>query len=95
MSGSTVLSLESPWTAFFTEQFLPWEHFVPVANDCSDLAEKLDWCRDNDTECQAIANRARERAMRVYDVNEVTSRMVSRLRECLAAPSPDGWPTDR
>lgn len=92
MSGSTVLSLESPWTAFFTEQFSPWEHFVPIANDCSDLAEKLDWCRNNDFECQEIASRARDRAMMVYDVSNVTSRMIRRLRESLAEPFPAGWP---
>ncbi len=91
MSGATVISLESPWTAFFNDQFAPWQHFVPVANDCSDLAEKLQWCRDNDAECQAIANRARDRAMVVYDLDNVTKRVVSQLRERLAEPAPDGW----
>lgn len=88
MSGSTVLSLESPWTAFFTEQFSPWEHFVPIANDCSDLAEKLYWCRDNDTECQAIAKRACEHAKTVYDIASVTKQMTIRFRERLAELAP-------
>ena len=91
MSGATVLSVESPWTAFFSDQFSPWEHFVPVANDCSDLAEKLDWCRANDAECQAIASRAHARATLVYDLNTVTKRVIHRLRERLAAPLPKDW----
>ena len=91
MSGATVLSVESPWTAFFTDQFSPWEHFVPVANDCSDLAEKLDWCRANDAECQAIAGRAQQQAALVYEINAVAERVVTRLRERLDTPMPADW----
>lgn len=91
MSGSTVLSVESPWASFFSRQFSAWEHYVPVANDCSDLAAKLDWCRDHDNECEAIAERARARARVVYDRNTVFERTRSHLRQKLAAPLPQGW----
>lgn len=91
MSGSTVLSLDSIWTSFFSDQFLPWEHFIPIANDCSDLAEKLRWCRDNDTECQAIAARAQARAMHVYDLETVTARVATQLRAQLTAAPPADW----
>lgn len=66
MSGSVVLSPASPWQGFFTRQFQRWVHYVPVANDFSDLGERLQWCRDNDAECEAIARRAGERAAEVY-----------------------------
>lgn len=91
MSGSTVLSVASIWTSFFNEQFVPWEHFVPVANDSSDLAEKLQWCHEHDSECQAIAERAKERATLVYDLETVSGRVVDGLRAQLAMTPPSDW----
>lgn len=91
MSGATVLSLASPWTTFFNEQFSPWEHFVPVANDSADLAEKLQWCRDHDAECRAIAERAEQRALQVYALDAVTARVAGQLSAQLAAPPPADW----
>jgi hypothetical protein len=76
-SGSLTLSTASPWESFFTRQFEPWVHFVPVANDFSDLAARLDWCRANDDECQRIARRARQRATEVYRPEHV-ARVVAR-----------------
>ena len=80
MSGSAVLSVASPWESFFSRSFQPWEHFVPVENDCADLAEKLQWCRDNDGECEAIAQRARAHATRVYDPAVVADELLANLR---------------
>jgi hypothetical protein len=78
-SGSTVLSADSPWDSFFTPLFQPWVHFVPLANDLSDVAEKLQWCRDNDEECRAIAERARIRAAEAYDLELVAERTAAAL----------------
>lgn len=91
MSGSVVLSPASPWVSFFTEQFSPWQHFVPVSNDFSDLAEKIAWCRDHDTECQAIAGRARERATQVYSRDAVAERLLHAMRRKLAETLPAGF----
>lgn len=91
MSGSTVLSVASPWVSFFTEQFSAWEHFVPVSNDMSDLAEKIAWCQSHDAECEAIADRARERAMVVYGRESVAMRLLQSLRNKLAEAPPAGW----
>lgn len=87
MSGSVVLSIDSVWDSFFSQCFTPWQHYVPVANDCSDLAAGLDWCRDNDAECEAIAARARERAQEVYSAAVVARRLRENF-EAKLAPSP-------
>lgn len=84
-SGSAVLSPASPWETYFTREFAPWEHFVPVANDFSDLGERLAWCRDHDDECRAIAERARSRAIEAYAPERVAGDVARRLRERLAA----------
>ena len=87
-SGSVLLSPASPWESFFTRLFEPWTHFVPVANDFADLAERLEWCRANDYECRQIAQRARQRAEEVYRP-EYVSRVVARQwRRLLEASGP-------
>jgi Glycosyl transferase family 90 len=91
MSGSTVLSVESIWDSFFSQQFTAWEHYVPVANDCSDLATQLEWCLAHDAECEAIASRARARAEVVYSAENVTKQLRSnfeaRLMRSAASPT--------
>lgn len=87
-SGSTVLSPESPWESFFTREFEPWVHFVPVANDFADLAERLAWCRDHDDECRRIAEAARERAAVVYEPGRVAGEVSRELRERFARAAP-------
>jgi len=86
-SGATVLSPASPWETLFTREFRAWEHFVPVANDFSDLGERLDWCRDHDDACRAIGQAARARALEVYAPARVADELAGRLRERLAHSS--------
>lgn len=88
VSGSTVLAITSPWASFFPDQFSPWIHYVPVANDCSDLAAKLAWCHDHDSECEAIALRARERAIEVYARRHVVDLLTTRLRHQISTRAP-------
>ena len=53
-SGSLVFraGLFSEW---FDERIKPFEHYIPVKLDFSDLAEKLQWALDNDEEAAQIA----------------------------------------
>jgi hypothetical protein len=83
-SGSVVLSPASNWTTFFTELFEPWEHFVPVAHDFSDLGEQLAWCGGHDRECQDIARRARARLAEVYCPTWVGARLATSLQHEVA-----------
>jgi hypothetical protein len=83
-SGSVVLSPASDWTTFFTELFEPWEHFVPVAQDFSDLGERLEWCRSHDDECRGIVRRARSRVREVYHPRWVGARLAGSLQQKLA-----------
>jgi hypothetical protein len=41
----------------------PFEHFVPVAADLSDLVEKIEWCRAHEGECEKIAAAGRALAL--------------------------------
>ncbi len=55
--GCCVLKVASQfgYRQWYYDRIQPWEHFVPVKSDMSDLAEKLDWVRSNDEEAERIA----------------------------------------
>jgi hypothetical protein len=80
-SGSTVLSANSPWESFFTRFFEEWVHYVPIANDFSDLSDKLEWCVENDAHCRMIAQQAQRRAQEVYSLEYVAQIVAQQLRD--------------
>ena len=55
--GCCVLKVESEleYRQWYYDRLRPWEHYVPVKADCSDLVEKFDWVRAHDAYAQAIA----------------------------------------
>lgn len=57
--GCCVLKVASPYEQWFYDQVRPWEHYVPVREDLSDLAERIDWCRAHDEEARWIAENGR------------------------------------
>lgn len=71
--GCCVLKVDSPFgfRQWYYDRLIPFETHVPVRADLSDLAEKLDWIRANDTECQAIAANGQALA-RSLDFDSVT-----------------------
>src|SRR5690606_40217674 len=56
--GCCVLKVASAdgYRQWWYDRLIPWEHFVPVRADMSDLLEKIDWVRTNDSEAAAIAS---------------------------------------
>lgn len=57
-SGSLVMKAEDGWELFYSHLFRPWEHYVPIAVDCTDVPEKLDWARSHQAECRAMVRAA-------------------------------------
>jgi hypothetical protein len=55
--GCCVLKIESRYgyRQWYYDRIRPWQHFVPVKADMSDLAEKIDWVRSNAREAEDIA----------------------------------------
>jgi len=57
MLGCCVLKLDSKYgyRQWYYDRLRPWEHYVPVKADASDLGEKVEWVRANDAEAARIA----------------------------------------
>lgn len=62
LAGCCVIKIASPfgYRQWYYDALLPWQHFVPVSADLSDLQEKIDWCRMHDGECAKIASAGRD-----------------------------------
>jgi len=55
--GSLILRVESDYTLWADTMLKPYEHYVPIKSDLSDLHQKIDWCMTHDTQCREIAFR--------------------------------------
>ncbi len=53
-TNCAVLREPYPWTVFFDGHFRPWDHYVPVAADFSDVREKMAWCEENQDACRLM-----------------------------------------
>lgn len=63
--GCCVLKVASRWgfRQWYYDRLVPWEHYVPVAADLSDIHDRLDWVRSNDRQASEIAQRGRRLAL--------------------------------
>lgn len=48
--GSLILKQESNYYEHFYNQLKPYEHFIPLKPDLSDVVEKIRWAKDHDEE---------------------------------------------
>lgn len=65
LMGCCVLKVASPsgYRQWYYHRLEPWQHYIPVAADLSDLQQKIDWCQSHDKECEQVAKHGRELAL--------------------------------
>lgn len=63
LSGSLLFKVESNWEQWYYDQIKPWEHYIPIKKDLSDLEEKVIWAIEHDSQAQQIAYNARQTAL--------------------------------
>ena len=81
-SGSVLFKVESGWRQWFYSEFHPWIHYVPIADDFSDLQEKYHWCETHPAECETMISNAKDLFQSVYrfsTVVEYTRNMLSKI----------------
>ncbi len=59
-SHCVVFRHECPDEMFWYPLLRPWEHYIPVETDLSDLVEKIVWAKEHDATCENIARSARK-----------------------------------
>lgn len=92
-SNSVILKVDSCWKQWFYDSYLPWIHYVPVANDMSDLHEKYKWCEEHQEECEKIIENAKKLFQEIYLYKNVYNRTIKTLQtitECMPFAEIDG-----
>ncbi len=63
LSNSVVMKQESNQVQWFYKALNPFEHYIPINNDMSDICEKIKWARANDDKVKSIIKNAQEFAL--------------------------------
>jgi len=61
--GGVVLQHQAGYTEHVDALMKPYEHYVPIEYDLSDLVEKVEWLQENDEEARRIADNGKKLAM--------------------------------
>jgi hypothetical protein len=86
-TNSVILRETYPWEVFFDCHFRPWEHYVPIRPDFSDIVEKIEWCESHPEECQRMIDLRHATVPLLLDRtvrSEVLRRVVTRYAEFYA-----------
>ena len=59
-SGCCLLLVASKYKLWYRHMLKPFEHYVPVRSDLSDLIDKIKWCKNHDEQCKQIAQNAKQ-----------------------------------
>jgi len=76
-SGSVLLKQKSVWKQWYYDELIEYVHYVPIANDFSDLNEQIQWCIDNDDKCQQISINSRKFILSKLNWNQVQNDMIT------------------
>jgi hypothetical protein len=69
--NSCILKVKSEYFTWYSHLLKEYEHYIPIKEDLSDLAEKIEWCKKNDKECKKIAENAK-----VFYEKHFTKKMI-------------------
>lgn len=89
--GSLVFKQASKYYEHFYNDLVPYEHYVPIERDLSDLVEKIHWAIENDKEAEKIAQNGQKFANEhllpkniicyySYLLNEFSRKITSTIR---------------
>jgi hypothetical protein len=67
LGASCILKIASRegYRQWYYDRLKPWEHYIPVKTDLSDLADRVNWFAAHESEAKIIAQRARELAVAI------------------------------
>ena len=80
-SNSVVLMAPPKIESWLMEGLLePYVHYVPLADDYSDLDKIIEWCRNNDDKCKEIMRNANN-FMKQFENREVEIKIFNMIKE--------------
>jgi len=70
-SGSVIMKTDSNWVQWFYDDYKAWQHYVPIADDFSDIQEKYKWCEEHQEECEKMIANCKTFFQRIYRYQNV------------------------
>lgn len=89
-TGSTLL-LQHQWKQFFYPGLVAWQHYVPIADDLSDLFDRYAWLRAHPAHAERIGREGRRFAEANLTINAIENYFVAVLESCAALPRVDDY----
>jgi Glycosyl transferase family 90 len=89
-SGRPVLIQDRPWREWYWHELVPWENYIPVERDLSDLLQRARWVRDNPQAAAQIGRASQDMAQRVLTRNSAVEQWAATLSSTAQTP-PDAW----
>lgn len=86
LSGSVLMLQEHPVVEWLQMHLQPWIHYVPLAEDLSDLIERIEWLRANDEHARLLAEAALHVGQQLASDQAVWCFFVRALRALRALP---------
>lgn len=87
-SNSVVLMKKPTKVSWLMEDCLvPYEHYVPLKDDFSNLQEQINWCNDNTDKCKYISKNATQYVLQfMNDKNEnlISSQILLKYFDCFS-----------
>ena len=83
-SGSVIFKAKSPWKQWFYDEYLPWIHYIPIADDFSDIQDKYQWCETHLIECEIMIIRCKALFQKIYrfsNVMEYLKTVIEKTKE--------------
>lgn len=74
-SGRPLLMVDRHYVEYFSDELKPYEHFIPVKMDLSDLLSQDEWMRSHPRESERIAENARQYAIDNFKMEKVLDRL--------------------
>ena len=82
-SGSVIFKTDSNWAQWFYADYIAWTHYVPIADDFSNIQEKFQWCETHQDECEQMIVRCKQLFHTIYDYQKVikyTESILDKIR---------------
>lgn len=79
--GSVILIVESEYRLHYSDKLVPYEHYVPVKKDLSDLVSQIEWCRSNDHKCRKIASNALKLHSKILSMDAILDYLANQMNE--------------
>lgn len=71
LNDQLIFKVDTPFFNFYSRFFLPYEHYIPVKYDLSDLSEKVAWANEHVEEAHRIMTQGARLAHSLFHPDEV------------------------